>query len=80
MDQAVQRRRPGAPRRTLAEAPQARFISLFVTNPAGGVSSFLVGGKTDEFNAFAAAVAEGRPIEGGSDESFTDLIVFSFGC
>ena len=67
-----------APRRSLAETPQARFISLFVSNPGGDLASYMVGGKTDEFNAFAATIAGAQPLQGGSDETFTDLLVFSF--
>ncbi len=70
----------GAPRQhALSEAPQARFLSIFAVSADGSLASYMVGGQTDEFNAFAAAVAGAPEIVGGSDESFTDLLVFSFG-
>ncbi|MFA5809302.1 MAG: hypothetical protein WC935_03055 [Thermoleophilia bacterium] len=65
--------------RTIAEAPQANFLSLFVYDANGGVASFMVGGKTEEFDAFASALAGARPVEAMDDESFSDLIILSFG-
>lgn len=64
--------------RTIAEAPQANFLSLFVYDANGGVSSFMVGGMTEEFNAFAAALAAARPVEAAADETYSDLIILSF--
>ncbi|MFA6000778.1 MAG: hypothetical protein WC828_01530 [Thermoleophilia bacterium] len=69
----------GVRERTMAEAPRANFISLFVYDANGGVASFMVGGKTEEFDAFASAIAEARPVEAIADESFSDLIILSFG-
>lgn len=65
--------------RTLAEVPQADFLSIFVYDAEGGMASFLVGGKTDQFNAFTAALAGATPVEAVSDASFSDLIIASFG-
>lgn len=69
-----------APReRTLQDAPQARFLSIFSSSGDGSLSSYLVGGKTDEFNAFGEAIAGARPADGASDETYADLLVLSFG-
>ncbi len=67
------------PARTLADAGNAHFISIMVYDGNGGVSSFMVGGKTDEFKAFTAAVRDARPVDQPADASFSDLLVFSFG-
>ena len=67
------------PQRTLAESPRARFLSIFVSDPAGGLASYLVGGGTEEFNGFASAIAGAQAVEGAGDESFSDLLVLSFG-
>ncbi|MHB8857877.1 MAG: hypothetical protein ACYC6Z_00100 [Thermoleophilia bacterium] len=61
------------------DAPQAKFLSIFASNTDGSLASYMVGGKTKEFDAFAADVASAPPAEGASDESFSDLLVFSFG-
>lgn len=61
------------------DAPQAKFLSIFASNADGSLASYMVGGKTEEFDAFAADVASAPPAEGVSDESFSDLLVFSFG-
>ncbi len=65
--------------RTRAEAPQAKFLSIFVTTSAGGLASYMVGGDTDEFMAFADALVSAQPVEGISDETFADILVLSFG-
>ena len=64
--------------RTIAEATRANFLSLFVYDANGGVSSFMVGGKTEEFDAFASALVGASPVEARADESFSDLIILSF--
>lgn len=64
--------------RTLDEAKEARFVSIFVSDPAGGLASYMVGGSTDEFNEFAAAITNAQPVPGASDATFSDLLVFSF--
>ncbi|MHB1361317.1 MAG: hypothetical protein ACYCW5_01800 [Thermoleophilia bacterium] len=69
----------GAREHALQDAPQARFLSVFTSNADGSLASYMVGGKTEEFNTFAADVASGQPVEGASDATFSDLLVFSFG-
>jgi len=67
------------PPRSLADVPQARFISIFVSDTAGNLASFMVGGETPEFDGFAEAIANAQPAPGLSDETFSDLLVVSFG-
>ena len=50
-----------------------------MSNADGSLASYMVGGSTEEFRAFAEAVASARPVEGTSDATFSDLLVFSFG-
>jgi len=65
--------------RTLSEVPGARFLSIFVSDANGGLASYMVGGKTDEFQDFTEAVAAASQLDGFGDETFEDLLVFSFG-
>ncbi|MHB9111346.1 MAG: hypothetical protein ACYC4D_01780 [Thermoleophilia bacterium] len=65
--------------RTLADVPRARFLSIFVSDAAGNLASYMVGGGTPEFDGFAEAMASAQPAPGASDETFTDLLVISFG-
>lgn len=65
--------------RTLADVPQARFLSIFVSDAAGNLASYMVGGDTPEFDGFAEAMANAQPAPGISDETFSDLLVISFG-
>lgn len=65
--------------RRLTEAPGARFMSIIVSDAKGNLASYMVGGKTEEFDTFAAAIADARLLTGPGDESFTDLLVLSFG-
>lgn len=64
---------------TLAEATQARFLSIFASDSAGELASYLVGGSTEEFTEFGTAITNAQPVEGASDATFSDLLVFSFG-
>ena len=70
---------PSAPEHVLADAPRARFLSIFASGADGSLASYMVGGSTDEFSQFADAVATAGPVDGTSDASFSDLLVFSFG-
>ncbi|MBI5870543.1 MAG: hypothetical protein HZB44_06250 [Actinobacteria bacterium] len=65
--------------RTLADVPRARFLSIFVSDDAGNLASYMVGGGTPEYDAFAGAISGAQPEPGASDETFTDLLVVSFG-
>ncbi|MDO8737300.1 MAG: hypothetical protein Q7K29_09515 [Thermoleophilia bacterium] len=65
--------------KNLADVPQARFMSIFVTDAAGNLASYMVGGGTQEFDGFAEAIANAQPATGASDETFSDLLVVSFG-
>ena len=69
----------GAPSHSLAELHAADFVSIFVYDGNGGVSSFMVGGGTGDFARLAGAIAGAQPVDAGKDESFADLLVFSFG-
>jgi hypothetical protein len=70
---------PPARRHDLSEAPRADFISIFVYDANGGVSSFMVGGRTEEFNSFTVALKDAAPVSESEDSSFSDLLVLSFG-
>ena len=63
---------------SLGDAGKAEFLTIFVYDGEGGVSSFMVGGSTQEFQAFVAAVRDARRAMGEKDDSFSDLLVFSF--
>jgi hypothetical protein len=65
--------------RTLADIPRARFLSIFVSDPAGNLASYMVGGGTPEFDGFTGAIAGAQAAPGASDETFSDLLVVSFG-
>lgn len=65
--------------RNLADVPRARFVSIFVTDAAGNLASYMVGGGTSEFDGFAEAITNAKPAAGASDETYSDLLVFSFG-
>jgi hypothetical protein len=67
------------PAHRLADVPGAAFVSVFVYDANGGVSSFMVGGGTGEFLQMAAAVGRAQTVDGSEDASFGDLLVFSFG-
>lgn len=67
------------PARSLTETGRAGFISVFVYNAAGQVSSYMIGSGTDEFNAFAQAIENAQPVGTAADETFSDLLVISFG-
>lgn len=74
--------RPGAaaiPPRSLADVPQSRFVSIFVSDAEGNLASYMVGGDTPEFDGFAEAITNAQPVPGISDETFSDLLVVSFG-
>ncbi len=64
---------------TLAEAGSADFVSIFVYDGEGGVASLMVSGSTEEFQRFVDAVRGAVPTEGERDDSFSDLLVFSYG-
>lgn len=64
--------------RTLEDTGAADFLSIFIYDGEGGVASFMVGGSTTEFSDFVEAVSNAEPAAGSQDESFTDLLVFSF--
>lgn len=64
---------------SLADLPSAAFLSLFVYDANGGVASFMIGGGTDDFRQIAGAVATAAAVDESKDESFSDLLVFSFG-
>lgn len=68
-----------APARTLAETDQAGFISIFVYNAAGEVASYMVGSGTDEFNQFVEAIEKAQPVAAAADETFSDMLIISFG-
>lgn len=65
--------------RTIADVPKARFLSIFVSDPAGNLASYMVGSGTPEFDGFAEAITGAQPAPGESDETFSDLLVISFG-
>ncbi len=64
--------------RPLAEATGSEFLTVFVYGEEGEVAAYMVGGQTDEFASFREAVTGATPAPGGKDESFSDLLVFSF--
>lgn len=63
----------------LRETSEARFISVIIYDAKGEVSSYMVGAGTDEFDAFAKALAEARPVPDPADDTFSNLLVVSFG-
>ena len=63
----------------LGDAGKAEFLTILVYDGEGGVSSFMVGGSTREFQDFVAAVRDARQAMGEKDDSFSYLLVFSFG-
>ena len=68
----------GARVHDLDDAPKARFISLFISNNSG-IVSLMIGGKTDEFNTITESLKVAKPVSGGEDETFSDLLVIYFG-
>lgn len=62
----------------LDDAPQARFISLFISNNSG-IASLMIGGRTDEFKGITEAMKDAEPAPGSEDETFSDLMVVYFG-
>lgn len=62
---------------TLGDAEQASIISIFLSEEDG--ASYMAGSGTPEFEALAGGIARARPVAGETDESFTDLLVVSFG-
>jgi len=60
------------------EAGQADFLTILIYDAGGAVASYMVDGYTEEFDAFVGAVRGARPVEGVRDESFSQLLVFSF--
>ena len=82
-DAAGEASQPGGavttPAHVLTDVSHAKFLSIFVYDGNGGVSSFMVGGSTGEFSAFVSAVYDARPIDHQADASFSDLLVFVFG-
>ncbi|MHB1389918.1 MAG: hypothetical protein ACYCXF_01620 [Thermoleophilia bacterium] len=65
--------------RGIQETDQASFISIFVQNAAGQLTSLMVSSGTSEFNALATAIAQSRPVAGATDATFDQLLVVSFG-
>ncbi len=64
---------------SLSDAESAEFLTVFVYDEGGMLVSLMVGGSTEEFSSIAAAVAGASPAEGVIDDTFSDLLVFSFG-
>lgn len=62
----------------LGDAGEAEFVSIFVYQQGGDMTSYMVSDSTDNFGGLAAAVTGAKPVAGERDESFTDLLVFSF--
>ncbi len=69
---------PTTPGHSMADVSQAKFLSIFIYDGNGGVSSFMVGGSTAEFSSLANGIEEAKPAGGQVDASFSDLIVFSY--
>jgi hypothetical protein len=67
-----------APSHSITEAPEASYLNIMVYDANGGVSSFMVGGKTAEYEAIAAAIRDAQPIEHPGDASFADLLVLNY--
>lgn len=65
--------------RDISETDRASFISIFVRDTGGQLSSLMVGSGTDEFNALAQAIVQARPVTATTDASFDQLLVVSFG-
>lgn len=65
--------------RGIAQTAQADFISIFVRDAGGQLSSLMVSSGTDEFNALAEAIVQSQPIAGATDAAFDQLLVVSFG-
>jgi hypothetical protein len=63
---------------SLGEAGQADFLTVFIYDAEGNVASYMVGGSTREFAGLADAVRGAREVDGQRDDSFTDLLVFSY--
>lgn len=68
----------GGKAHNLADAGKAKFLSVFVYDANGGVTSLMVGGRTEEFSLIAGALEEASAAEGVEDETFADLLVFYF--
>jgi hypothetical protein len=64
---------------SLQDASLAGFISVFVYDEAGQVSSIMVGSGTAEFDSFASALQAAKPVEAVTDDTFNILLVVSFG-
>ena len=64
--------------RPLADAASAEFLTVFVYGEGNEMSAYMVGGKTGEFGAFGEAVTGSVPSAGEKDETYSDLLVFSF--
>jgi hypothetical protein len=63
---------------SLNDAARADFASIFIYQPEGDLNSYMVSDSTDDFVGLAEAVSNAVPVSGERDESFSDLLVFSF--
>lgn len=66
------------PVRPLAETGEAEFMTVFVYGEDGEMAAYMVGGQTQEFDSIRGAVASATDTARQADESFSDLLVFSF--
>lgn len=63
---------------SLDEVSQAEFVSVFIYQDEGEMASYMVSDSTPDFDALASAVINAAPMTGERDESFSNLLVFSF--
>lgn len=64
--------------RPLSASGEAEFVTVFVYGDDGEMAAYMVGGHTDEFSSIQDAIAGASSGTGNTDESFSDLLVFSF--
>lgn len=65
--------------RSLSEAGRAKFISIIVYVAGEPSVSYMAASGTEEFTELAGAIAGAQPQAGTADETFSDLLVVSFG-
>lgn len=64
--------------RPLTASDEAQFLTVIVYGEDGEMAAYMVGGKTEEFGSIRDAIAGATSSGGKPDDSYSDLLVFSF--
>lgn len=63
---------------SLNEVGMAGMLTVMVYDESDNISSVMVSSRAAEFDSFVHAIRDARLTPGEPDESFSDLLVFSF--